>query len=86
MSDADHFNGPWEFNASTRHVFRRVDPLTIYVIATMESGIDGLGHMIAAAPELLQVVECMAKFDGRNNNAALKEMARAAIAKALGNA
>lgn len=34
--------------------------------------------------ELLEVVQAMATFDGRNNNAALKQMAQKAIAKAEG--
>lgn len=41
-------------------------------------------RLIAAAPELLEVVQAMATFNGRNNNTHLKEMARAAIAKATG--
>lgn len=32
--------------------------------------------------DLVAVVEAMASFDGRNNNSHLKEMARAALAKA----
>lgn len=39
-------------------------------------------RLIAAAPDLLEVVQAMARFDGRNNNSFLKEMAKAAIAKA----
>lgn len=35
----------------------------------------------AAAPDLYEVVAAMAKFDGRNNNAALKRMAKDALAK-----
>ena len=34
------------------------------------------------ADELLEVVRAMATFDGRNNNSHLKDMARAALAKA----
>lgn len=41
-------------------------------------------NLIAAAPELFEVAQAMANFDGRNNNAALKEMARVAVNKALG--
>jgi len=37
---------------------------------------------IPNAPELLAVVKAMANFDGRNNNAGLKDMARLAIANA----
>jgi len=41
-------------------------------------------RLILAAPELLEVVKAIASFDGRNNNAALKQMARDALAKAEG--
>lgn len=43
-------------------------------------------NLIAAATELYEVVEAMARFDGRNNNHHLKNMAKAAIAKARGEA
>lgn len=43
-------------------------------------------HLIAAAPDLYEVVEAMARFDGRNNNHHLKNMAKAALAKARGEA
>lgn len=42
--------------------------------------------LIAAAPELYEVAEAMARFDGRNNNHHLKSMAKAALAKARGEA
>ncbi|KAB2792569.1 hypothetical protein F9K96_05350 [Brucella anthropi] len=43
-------------------------------------------NLIAAAPDLYEVVDAMARFDGRNNNHHLKSMAKAAIAKARGEA
>lgn len=39
-------------------------------------------NLIAATPDLLEVVAAMANFDGRCNNSALKKMARDALAKA----
>ncbi len=39
-------------------------------------------RLIAAAPDLLEVAEALVSFDGRNNVNHLKDMARAAIAKA----
>lgn len=46
--------------------------------------VDANARLIAAAPALLEVVEAMARFDGRNDNTHLKEMARAALALARG--
>lgn len=45
---------------------------------------DNSGEYVSAeiARDLLAVVEAIASFDGRNNNTHLKEMARAALAKA----
>lgn len=40
--------------------------------------------LAVAAPDLLEVVEAMANFDGRNNNSHLKEMARKLVKKIKG--
>lgn len=60
---------------------------TYDLIATVHANGDDFeanAKLIAAAPDLLEVVRAMANFDGRNNNKHLKDMARAAIAKATG--
>lgn len=52
-------------------------------VCTLSDWFSGdVARLIASAPELLEVVQAMARFDGRNNNSFLKEMAKAAIAKA----
>ncbi len=56
-----------------------------HTVATMFNKSDySTAHLFVAAPDLLEVVQAMANFDGRNNNHHLKEMAKAAIAKATG--
>lgn len=55
------------------------------VLQTAEQAL-ATAHMFAASYALCEVVEAMASFDGRNNNAALKAMARAALALARGEA
>jgi type VI protein secretion system component VasF len=96
MTTIKHTQGPW-----TGRTALDSDGLTCKIVVEDASGaniceVSPHGHsqmkgesnarLIAAAPDLLEVVQAMANFDGRNNNAALKEMARAAIAKATGQA
>lgn len=93
-----HTPGPWtaHTNNNTDYIdiddARRERVTSVCLVETDENGDEYISQgdtekkanarLIASAPDLLEVVEAMANFDGRNNNSHLKEMARAAIAKA----
>ena len=51
-ASASHTPGPWEID-SQGMIFHRLDGLTKYVIAEMESGIEANERLILAAPDLL---------------------------------
>ena len=46
--------------------------------------IEANARLIASAPDLLEIVQFMANFDGRNNNKHLKDLAKTAYTKATG--
>lgn len=86
-----HTPGPWTYNPNNQdgmlphdNVIVAADGTDIISPSEWVTIKDANAYLIAAAPELLAVVEAMANFDGRNNNAHLKEMALSAIAKATG--
>jgi hypothetical protein len=81
-----HTQGPWVANKKTNGAFKvsaGMDICRVYINYNQsEFEAKANAVLIAAAPDLLEVVHAMANFDGRNNNQALKNMAQAAIAKA----
>lgn len=54
------------------------------VFENMERAVNNC-QIYANVSDLLEVVQCMAKFDGRNNNFHLKQMACEALSKITGN-
>ena len=85
-----HTPGPWAIyvNAPSDVVIRKMskDGYELCAIARVSSGYAN-AHLIAAAPELLEALQKIAgnTYDEWTNGAEAARIARAAIAKAMGN-
>lgn len=86
MTQTTHTPGPWELLWEKSREGETIVQCRESLKAIAWVSDEANARLIAAAPDLLEVVQAMANFDGRNNNKHLKDMAHTSIAKATGKA